>query len=165
MRRPILPAFLPRAVLSSALLLSALQCASGEATAAGAPASAPGAPQFVQANAVPTATLDNCRGGYDSLPGLAVTLGIERIVMVNGNVLERSAMQFGDLARLTTGAGQVLLTGRSPLQGTFLQNSLNNQTLQSVAIIHASVDARGAIQAMHFQSTLAHAFTLSLSGR
>jgi hypothetical protein len=43
-------------------------------------------------NAVAPATLDNYRGGFVTDTGLAVSLGLERIVTINGNVADTSQM-------------------------------------------------------------------------
>jgi hypothetical protein len=139
---------------------------------------------FDPAQAVDPAALDALRGGFETGTGLAVTLGIERIVTINGNVLERSQLQLGDLGALTSGAsglpdgaaGQVRLIqngvgdlnvqlGNGTLGGTFIQNSLNDQLIRNQTIINASVSARGMLQTMNFQSTLANALNTAVTGR
>lgn len=145
-----------------------------------------GAPEqvFDPAQAVDPAALDDLRGGFETPGGLIVSLGIERIVTINGNVAERSQLELGDLGTLTSGmskisaetAGQVRLIqngvgttnlklGRDVLGGTFIQNSLNNQLINNQTIINASVDARGLLQTMNFQSTLANALNTAVTGR
>lgn len=144
-----------------------------------------GAPEqaFDPAQAVGPAALDDLRGGFETPGGLIVSLGIERIVTINGNVAERSQLNLGDLGALTSGmsrasaetAGQVNLiqngVGAASLQlgnvlgGTFIQNSLNNQLINNQTIINASVDARGLLQTMNFQSTLANALNTAATGR
>jgi hypothetical protein len=138
---------------------------------------------FDPAQAVDPAALDDLRGGFDLGNGLAVSLGIERIVTINGNVLERSQLNLGDLGSLTSGgkiaadaAGQVRLIqngvgnldvnlGNGALGGTFIQNSLNDQLIRNQTIINASVNARGMLQQMNFQSTLANALNTAVTGR
>jgi hypothetical protein len=146
-------------------------------------AGAPGDP-FDPARAVDPSALDGYRGGFVTDSGLAVSLGIERIVSVNGNVLERSQLDLGDLGKLTSGmstvsantAGQVrmiqngvgdlqLQLGNNALGGTFIQNSLNDQLINNQTIINASVNARGMLQTMNFQSTLANALNTAVTGR
>jgi hypothetical protein len=139
-------------------------------------------PAFDPAQAVDPAALDELRGGFDVGNGLAVSLGIERVVTINGNVLERSELQLGDLGALTSGAskapdaGQVRLIqngvgdlsvqlGNNALGGTFVQNSLNDQLIRNQTIINASVNARGMLQTMNFQSTLANALSTAVTGR
>jgi hypothetical protein len=146
---------------------------------AGPPANA-----FDAAQAVDPAELDELRGGFITPGGIAVSLGIERIVTINGNVAERSQIEFGDLGSLTSGAtamsgdaaGHVRLIqngtatmnvqlGRDILAGTFIQNSLNDQLISNQTIINASVNARGLLQTMNFQSTLANALNTAAAGR
>jgi hypothetical protein len=139
---------------------------------------------FSSENAVASNTLDDYRGGFVTDNGLAVTLGIERIVTINGNVAERSQLDLGDLGRLTSGrssltadtANQVRLIqngggtfnvqmGDTTLGGTVIQNSLSNQLINNQTIINASVNARGLLQAMNFQSSLANALNTAATGR
>ena len=139
---------------------------------------------FSSGNAVASSTLDDYRGGFVTDNGLAVTLGIERIVTINGNVAERSQLDLGDLGRLTSGqssltadtANQVRLIqngggtfnvqmGDSTLGGTVIQNSLSNQLINNQTIINASVNARGMLQAMNFQSSLSNALNTAATGR
>jgi hypothetical protein len=155
----------------------------GAAFAGHGQAEAPDA-AFDPAQAVDPAALDELRGGFDLGNGLAVTLGIERIVTINGNVLERSQLDLGDLGNLTRdgakigadAAGQVRLIqngvsnlnvnlGNNALGGTFIQNSLNDQLISNQTIINASVNARGMLQSMNFQSTLANALNSAVTGR
>jgi len=125
---------------------------------------------FASEETLPPSALDGCRGGFVTPSGLAISFGIERIVTLNGNVLAHSALQFGELGHLTAGvprdgAGMPLQFGRNLLGGSVLQNSLDNQLIGQTTIINASVDARGALQAMHFQSTLSQALTSALTGK
>ena len=139
---------------------------------------------FSSDNAVASNLLDRYRGGFVTDNGLAVTLGIERIVTINGNLAERSELNLGDLGRLTSGqstlsadtAAQVRLIqngggtfnvqmGDTTLGGTVIQNSLNNQLINNQTIINASVNARGLLQAMNFQSSLANALNTAATGR
>jgi len=142
------------------------------------------AAQFSAENAVEPASLDAYRGGFIDPNGLNVSLGIERIVTVNGNIAATSNINFGDLRSLTSGktalsadaASQLNLIqngkgtlnvqfGPSVLGGTVIQNSLNNQLINNATIINASVDARGLLQAMNFQSTLANALNTAATAR
>lgn len=139
---------------------------------------------FSTDNAVASDLLADYRGGFVTDNGLAVTLGIERIVTINGNLAERSELNLGDLGRLTSGqstlsadtAAQVRLIqngggtfnvqmGDTTLGGTVIQNSLNNQLINNQTIINASVNARGLLQTMNFQSSLANALNTAATGR
>jgi len=139
---------------------------------------------FDAAQAVDPAALDELRGGFEMPGGLAVSLGIDRIVTINGNVVERSQLNLGDLGNLTSGMSKVsadtanqvqliqngissgnLQLGRDVLGGTIIQNSLNNQLINNQTIINASVNARGMLQSMNFQSTLNNALNTAITGR
>jgi len=171
-----------RIILQTALAGAAIALA---ASAVAAPADAPSsATAFVEQNAVAPATLDDYRGGFTDPNGLAVSLGIDRIVTVNGNVAATTSMNFGDLGSLASGkttlstdaANQLNLIqnghgtfnvqlGSGAMGGTVIQNSLNNQIINNATIINASVDTRGMLQAMNFQSTLSNALNTAATGR
>jgi hypothetical protein len=133
---------------------------------------------------VEPAALDELRGGFEMPGGLVVSLGIDRIVTINGNVVERSQLNLGDLGTLTSGMSKVsadtanqvrliqngigtanLALGRDVLGGTIIQNSLNDQLINNQTIINASVNARGMLQNMNFQSTLNNALNTAVTGR
>ncbi|WP_156895524.1 hypothetical protein [Massilia putida] len=127
------------------------------------------APPFTPSAAVAPAVLDGCRGGFTTTSGLVVSLGIERIVTVDGQVAARSELRLGDLGGLVGGtshlsaqaAGQLAqLTG-----GTVVQNGLNDRTISTATIIQASVGTQGLMQAMHFQTTLANALNAAATGK
>lgn len=147
------------------------------AARAAAPDAACTAGPFVAGNAIAAERLDGYRGGFTTETGLAVTLGLERIVTINGQLAEQSTINFGDLGSLASGrstltsdaAGQLRLIqngvgsnfavdmGKNALGGTVIQNTLNNQLINSQTVINANVNARGMLQAMNFQSSLANA--------
>ncbi len=116
---------------------------------------------FAAATAVGPAELDSARGGFTTASGVAVSLGIERIVTVDGQVVARSELRLGDLGRLVS--GQTAPVGNS--LATVVQNNLNDRAIGTATIIHASVAAHGLLQAMHFQSTLATAINAAAAGR
>ena len=90
-----------------------------------------------------------------------MSLGIERIVTVDGQVVARSALQLGDLGRLV--AGQAVPGGGN--LATVVQNGLNDRAIGTATIIHASVAAQGLLQTLHFQSTLANAINAAAAGK
>jgi hypothetical protein len=139
---------------------------------------------FAADRAIDPARLDGYRGGFVTDSGIAVSLGIERIVTINGNLAEHSQLEFGDLGRLTSGqaqlsadaAGQLRLiqngggtfdvqVGNNVLGGTVIQNALNNQLIRNQTIINASVDARGLLQLMNFGASLSGALNTAATGR
>jgi len=137
---------------------------------------APPTNPFAAAAAVATDELERARGGFTTASGVAVSLGIERIVTVDGQVVARSELRLGDLGRLVGGAAplsahtagetaQAGLAIRLGPDATVVQNGLNDRALGTATIIHATVAAQGLLQAMHFQSTLANAINAAAAGR
>ena len=135
---------------------------------------------FTAAAAVGPAELDGARGGFTTASGVAVSLGIERIVTVDGQVVARSELRLGDLGRLAGGAAHVPAQGQAAgrlaeagaglairlgADGTVVQNGLSDRAIGTATIIHATVAAQGMLQAMHFQSTLANAINAAAAGK
>lgn len=140
---------------------------------------------FSAANAVDASSLDDYRGGFTTDTGLSVTLGLERLVTINGNLVDQTQINLGDLGKLTSGqatlspdaVGQLRLIqngvgnnlavnlGQNTLGGTVIQNTLNDQLINNQTIINASVNARGMLQSMNFGSTLANALNSAAIGR
>ena len=116
---------------------------------------------FPAAAVVGPAELDGARGGFTTASGVAVSLGIERIVTVDGQVVARSELRLGDLGRLV--AGQAVPVADN--LATVVQNNLNGRAIGTATIIHASVAAQGLLQTMHFQSTLANAINAAAAGK
>jgi hypothetical protein len=149
----------------------------------GAGAAHAGPLPFAPVDAVSSAELDACRGGFTTPSGLSVTLGIERIVTVDGQVAARSELQLGDLGRLVAGAappaglsaapsgvlldgaGLTVRLGQTAAGATVIQNSLDGQAIANATIIHATVASQGMLQAMHFQATLANALNAAVTAR
>ncbi|HAT30060.1 MAG TPA: hypothetical protein DCW29_04180 [Janthinobacterium sp.] len=123
--------------------------------------------------AVGDAELERARGGFDLGGGLLMSLGVDRTVTVNGNVLSSSAFNIADVSRLTgqeasaaasaaglnllqNGAGNTFLAGAMPqaLAGTVIQNSLNDQVLRTQTVINASVNSFDLLKMMNFQDSL-----------
>lgn len=181
-------AFLSGALLSSSLLGAPRMADDAAPELPAAPRSASNAGfsarQFRSVDGVAAATLDSCRGGFETSSGLLVTLGIERIVSVNGVLLAHNELQLGELGSLSSGTtklapqaarqwsliqngvnGGAAQFGPGVLGGTVIQNSLDNQMIHTATVINASVNAHAALQAMHFQSTLSDALTLAAGRR
>ena len=142
------------------------------------------AQDFIAPNAVDGATLDTVRGGFAYGDNLLVTLGIDRIVKINGNVVEQSSLQFGDVGKLANGQtqlsgdalgtrliqnGQVsqLAPGLAggALGGTIIQNSLNDQMINNQTTVRASVNNAGVVQAMNFNASLNQALNNAVSSK
>ena len=127
--------------------------------------------------AVDAATLDNLRGGFTTVDGLNVSLGIERLVSINGELVSRTSFQITDLARvdaeqarqtsaalsevklIQNGGGNMMLAGFSSatLAGTVIQNTLNDQHILSQTVINASVNSISLLKTINFQGNVSDA--------
>lgn len=127
---------------------------------------------------VADAVLDGARGGYDLGAGLVMSLGVERLATVNGNVVSSSSFNIADLSRLgageaaqvrdaaaalnllQNGAGNVFQIGpMEQVAGTVIQNTLNDQVLRTQTIINTSVNSLELLKVMHFQEGLRDALS------
>jgi len=139
---------------------------------------------FESARAVDSATLDAARGGFLTPDGLVVTLGLERLVTINGNVVERTQMQLGDVGKLARGEASLsrealgelrliqngdvrTLAGNAQnlLGGTIIQNSLNDQVIKSQTAINATVNTAGMLRALNFGASLNNALSTAVAPR
>lgn len=149
---------------------------------AGRAAAAP--PAFDAANAVDSATLDAARGGFLTADGVVVKLGLERMVTINGNVVERTEMQLGDIGKLARGeaalsreaVGELRLiqngdvrtmagNAANLLGGTVIQNSLNDQMIKHQTSINATVNTAGMLRALNFGTSLNDALSIAVAPR
>ncbi|KQQ96955.1 hypothetical protein [Massilia sp. Leaf139] len=156
----------------------------GLASAADAGADAAPPVLFDAANAVDETTLDAARGGFITPDGLVVTLGLERLVSINGNVLERTQMQLGDIGKLARGEAALsrealgelrliqngdvrTLAGNADnlLGGTVIQNSLNDQLINNQTSINATVNTAGMLRALNFGTSLNNALSTAVAPR
>ena len=132
---------------------------------------------------VDNAMLDRLRGGFTSASGLQVSLGIERLVTINGEVISRTSLQLADLGRLDAsqarqagdalsavtliqnGHSNQLTAGFSSdtLGGTVIQNSLDGQHIESSTIINASVNSIGLLKTMNFSGNVSDAIARAAS--
>lgn len=131
---------------------------------------------FGSARPVDAAVLDGARGGFVTPAGLTVSLGIERLVLINGDVIARSNVQIADIARLDVAQDQQSSAALSsvnlvqngadtmnavalsfPLGGTLIQNSLNGQQIATRTVINSSVNSVGMLTTNHFLGSLGDA--------
>ena len=164
--RNILRAALAAASIGGAIMAPAVHASDPEASSFGTPVAAE--------------TLEEARGGFDVPGGLTLSLGIERVVSVNGEVLSRSSIAIPDLASITSdqarqaqealGAARMIQLGNNNFAGadtglgngaTLLQNSLNGQTIRTDTIINSSVNSMSLLKDMNFQATIRDALVRS----
>ncbi|MBZ2206634.1 hypothetical protein [Massilia soli] len=126
---------------------------------------------------VAEAVLAAARGGFTLDTGLLMTLGIEREISINGEVVSRTSLQLTDISRLS--AEQALQTSEAlsavklvqnghdnivvdalpaqALGGTVIQNSLNDQLIRSHTVIHASANSMAMLKTLNFHASLGDA--------
>ncbi len=129
---------------------------------------------------VDAAQLDTLRGGFEIAGGLSLSLGIERVVSVNGEILARTNIAIPDLAAMTgdqarlaqnaLGAAQLIQIGGNnyaaadlnlPNGATLLQNTLNGQDIRTATTITSTVNSMSLLKDMNFQSTIRDAVVRS----
>jgi hypothetical protein len=120
---------------------------------------------------VPDPELAKQRGAFIGDGGLKVSLGIQREVAVNGAVVTRQSLSVPDLLGLAgTGSGATLsgpalaVVQNGPGNfanldsarnfGTVIQNSLNNQTIQGITRIDATVTNMELVRSMNTASSV-----------
>lgn len=121
--------------------------------------------------------LDQSRGGFTFETGLKLSLGIERVVSINGEVAARTSLQLTDISRLSAeqarltsdalSAVKLVQNGRDniylgamsaqTLGGTVIQNSLNDQLIRTHTVIHSSVNSMALLKTLNFQGSLSDA--------
>jgi len=127
--------------------------------------------------AVDAATLDRQRGGFKTASGLELSLGIERLVTINGAELARTRIQVADIGGLSAeqaretgaalsavkliqnGVGNNVMTAFSntTLGGTVIQNTLNDQRIESRTLISASVNSMDLLNTLQFHGNVSDA--------
>ena len=127
--------------------------------------------------------LDSLRGGYDLGSSLSVSFGFIRNVSINGDLVSQTRFTLPDLSHITTDQARMVADALAQVQlvqngtgnsvgvtaasgglagGTVVQNSLNNQLIQTQTIINAGVNSLGLIHALNAQGTLRDALTGAL---
>lgn len=139
---------------------------------------------FTPDNAVDSAALDEARGGFLTAEGLVVRLGLERLVTINGNVVERTELQLGDIGKLASGQGSIsseavgqlrliqngdvramMPDSSNLLGGTLIQNTLNDQLINNQTSINATVNTAGMLRALNFGTSLNNALSTAVGPR
>ena len=139
-----------------------------------------------QLAALDTSALDEVRGGFE-LEGssLKFTIGIERAVYINGNLVATNVLNLKDLQSTAGGtsvagalpaapSGALVvqngpagsnyvapLVAQNP-SATVIQNSLNDQTIQNVTTINASVNSMQTVRAMSVANAIQYGIVSSL---
>lgn len=122
---------------------------------------------------VDPARLAQMRGGFQMPTGMMLSFGIERVVLLNGELTARIAVQVPDVARITPEQAQALADFNrglvvqigdgnrfDPAQvagGLVIQNTLDGQDIRTVTRIDVGVDTLGAYQNLNAGGALTDA--------
>jgi hypothetical protein len=135
--------------------------------------------------ALDTESLDQIRGGFEMEgSGLKFSIGIERAVYINGDLVATNVLNLKGLQSTTGGASvasalPAVASGALVVQNgatgnyvaaqvsqnpaaTVVQNSLNNQTIQAVTTVNASVNSMQVVRAMSIQNAIQYGIVSSL---
>lgn len=124
--------------------------------------------------AVGDSRLDRTRGGFDDGNGLLASFGLARQVFVNGNLVASSSVRIPDVAHVTpaqadalaaaVGTVNVIQIGpgnsfdpaalRQTGGATVIQNTLDNQNIQSLTTLDASVNNLNLFHSLNLQDSL-----------
>lgn len=138
--------------------------------------------------AVADQSLDEIRGGFE-IPGanLKYSFGIERAVFINGELVAHTVLRLQNLGAVSARGGvplqaSVATTGAAgafgviqngpgnnftaqvgaDMLGTVIQNTLNDQKIQNITTINASVNSMQVMRAMSVQSAVQNGIIGSL---
>lgn len=129
---------------------------------------------FSAQNAVAKHELDDIRGGFSTSLNLTLSFGIERAVYLNGALVtttnfnlpslgassrdgaDGTTLAGGSIALVQNGPGNTFVQGRevAPLAATVLQNTLDNQTLQSLTTINTASNSLQISRTNAFQTLI-----------
>ena len=131
------------------------------------------------------AELDRMRGGFDNQAGLRISLGIERLVSINGSIVAHTHIDIADLNHLTeqqalqtraalssvklvqNGSDNIYQAGELPraFGGVVIQNTLSDQQIRSQTVISSTVNSASLLKTINFQGSLSDALTRAVSAR
>ncbi|HQR72618.1 MAG TPA: hypothetical protein PLE54_18605 [Burkholderiaceae bacterium] len=126
--------------------------------------------------------LDEVRGGFVTDGGLKISFGIERAVYLNGTLVTTTSLNIADLSKISGGQAQVTSNGAGSLAliqsgsgnlfapgsvsanaaGTIIQNTLDNQKINTITRIDAVVNSTSILRSMNLQSSMQSAIVNSL---
>ena len=117
--------------------------------------------------------LATMRGGFTTAAGLSLSLGIERLVSINGEVVAHTNFHIANVGNISADEARWAHDAIKPVnlvqngpnnfafgdplgsgRGTFVQNSLNGQTISSQTIISSSVNSMSLLKDLNFQGAL-----------
>lgn len=154
----------------AALLICASLSAPGHTDAHGQ--SAPAHAHLFTAAERPDEQLDALRGGFVAPGGLRMHFGIERAVMVNGVLQSTTHLRVEDLGQVTAQALEAGSTVAVIQNGanngfhvtlpatslaTIVQNSLDNQRIQTVTTVNATINSAEVMRGLRMHQSMQEA--------
>lgn len=126
--------------------------------------------------------LEDLRGGFTTPSGLAISLGVDRLVSINGAVVARTNFEFaglggpagaaaaqaheaiGNIGLIQNGPGNTFVNtmGTDALGATVIQNTLNDQTIRNQTVINATVNSATLMHALNLHESVAQALRSGL---
>lgn len=120
--------------------------------------------------------LDGVRGGFNDGSGLVVSFGLDRLVLVGGNLVSSSSVTIPDIAHITRQQAEALAAATSAVNviqigpgntvdpmvlqqaagmgATLIQNSLDNQNIQSLTRLDITLSGLGLYKSLDLQGSL-----------
>jgi hypothetical protein len=127
---------------------------------------------------VDDSALEAARGGFDLGNGMLVSLGVERLVSINGSVVVSSRFSIADVTQLSAAEARTVsdaLTAAvvqvgpgntvdpalpaQTLGALLIQNSANDQAIRSQTTINTTVGNLAMLKAVNFESSLRDALS------
>jgi hypothetical protein len=128
--------------------------------------------------------LEQMRGGFTTASGLQVSLGIERLVAINGELVARTRVDISDLNHMSDeqlrqtrdalssvkliqngGANIYQASDSAHGGGVVIQNTLNDQSIQSQTVISSTVNSASLLKTMNFQGSVSDALARAAGAR
>jgi hypothetical protein len=101
--------------------------------------------------AVDDSELALTRGGFDLGNGVLVSLGVERLVSINGTVVANTHFSIPDMTQLSAAEAQ---QASDTMAAVLVQNSLNDQAIRTQTTINTTVANLAMLKAINFESSL-----------
>ncbi|BDU20754.1 hypothetical protein [Dyella sp. GSA-30] len=118
--------------------------------------------------------LEQMRGGFDLGSGIVASLGIDRAVYINGNLVTSTSINIPDISHISsaqaTALAAVMNTANLVQNGpgnsvdpstlsqargaTIIQNTLNNQQIQALTTLNVGTNSLNLFRAMGLQDSL-----------
>lgn len=126
--------------------------------------------------------LDDIRGGFDAGSGLLISFGIDRAVYVNGNLVTSTSLYIPNISQMSAEQASALATVANTVNvfqigpgntfaptslahataATVIQNSLNNQNIQTLTTLNTAVNTLNEFRGINLQENLQSALVNSL---